>query len=576
MSAIPNRTAPAAVLWDMDGTLIDSEPLWLEAELAMLARYGIDLSPELRERMIGSGLRAAAGIFQELGVPLGTDEIIDEWAAGVIAGLRSSEPQWRPGALELLTSLSSAGIPCALVTMSVRSIADVVLEMLPEGLFAASVAGDEVAHEKPHPGPYLRGAELLGVPIEGCLAIEDSAPGLGSARSSGAVAIGVPNLADLSAAAAHELWPTLGGVDADLVSERFSVLRAGSPTATGPAPRGPLGYGDRVQLTGPKGRLNTITLVRGGEFHSHRGMIRHEEIVGLPDASVVANSSDEEYLAMRPLLSDFVMSMPRGAAIVYPKDAAQILSLADIFPGARVVEAGVGSGALSLHLLRGIGPEGHLYSFERREEFADIARGNVTAFAGRAPMNWTVTVGDLQETLPSTCSSGGIDRVVLDMLAPWECVGVASEALAPGGVLICYVATVTQLSRTAEEIRRSGSFTHPQSSETMVRGWHVEGLAVRPDHRMVAHTGFLITARRLAPDTVLPELKRRASKSDFTDDDLASWLPDLGGQEASEVWTPEAVGERSKSDKVLRKKVREVQRFASEQADGGPHPDSIG
>lgn len=337
------------------------------------------------------------------------------------------------------------------------------------------------------------------------------------------------------------------------------------PRSTGPAVRGPLGYGDRVQLTGPKGRLNTITLVPGGEFHSHRGMIPHEDLVGLPDASVVSNSSGEEYLAMRPLLSDFVMSMPRGAAIVYPKDAAQILSLADIFPGARVVEAGVGSGALSLHLLRGIGPEGALYSFERRDEFADVARANVAAFAGGAPANWTVTVGDLQETLPDVCSAGSIDRVVLDMLAPWECVAAAAEALAPGGALICYVATVTQLSRTAEEIRRSGMFTHPQSSETMVRGWHVEGLAVRPDHRMVAHTGFLITARRLAPGSVLPELKRRASKSDFSAEDLAGWLPDLGDDADGTVWTPDVVGERSKSDKVLRKKVREAQRLARER-----------
>ena len=334
-----------------------------------------------------------------------------------------------------------------------------------------------------------------------------------------------------------------------------------------PAVRGPLGYGDRVQLTGPKGRLNTITLVPGGEFHSHRGIIPHADLVGLPDASVVVNSSGEEYLALRPLLSDFVMSMPRGAAIVYPKDAAQILSLADIFPGARVVEAGVGSGALSLHLLRGIGESGELFSFERREEFADVARGNVAAFAGRHPDNWTVTVGDLQETLPSRCENGSVDRVVLDMLAPWECVDVAADALAPGGVLICYVATVTQLSRTAEQIRRSGRFTHPQSNETMVRGWHVEGLAVRPDHRMVAHTGFLITARRLADGAVLPELKRRASKGEFTDADLGTWLPDLApdAPEGSEVWTPEVVGERGKSDKVLRKKVREARRFARER-----------
>lgn len=335
---------------------------------------------------------------------------------------------------------------------------------------------------------------------------------------------------------------------------------------TTPALRGPFTYGDRVQLTGPKGRMNTITLEEGGEFHSHKGMIQHSQIVGLPDASVIANNSGEEYLALRPLLTDFVMSMPRGAAIVYPKDAAQILSLADIFPGARVVEAGVGSGALSLHLLRAIGPEGELHSFERREEFADIARANAAAFAGKHPENWTIRVGDLQEELPSALEDGSVDRVVLDMLAPWECVGVAADALAPGGVIICYVATVTQLSRTVEELRRSGLFTHPQASETMVRGWHVEGLAVRPDHRMVGHTGFLVTARRLADGTVLPSLKRRASKSDFTEEDMASWLPDMGENGNPDAWTPEAVGERGKSDKILRKKAREAQRIADHRA----------
>lgn len=338
-----------------------------------------------------------------------------------------------------------------------------------------------------------------------------------------------------------------------------------------PALRGPFRYGDRVQLTGPKGRMNTITLERDGEFQSHRGTLRHEQLVGIPDASVVTNSSGEEYLALRPLLTDFVMSMPRGAAIVYPKDAAQIVSLADIFPGARVVEAGVGSGALSLHLLRAIGPDGELHSFERREEFADIARANAAAFSGRAPENWTVRVGDLQEELPRALEDGSVDRVVLDMLAPWECVGVTARALAPGGVVICYVATVTQLSRTVEEFRRSGLFTHPKASETMVRGWHVEGLAVRPDHRMVGHTGFLVTARRLAPDTELPALKRRASKSDFTEDDMASWLPDMGAEGDPDAWTPEAVGERVKSDKILRKKYREAQAIADHRA--GETPD---
>ena len=562
MSAL-EHTHPAAVLWDMDGTLIDSEPLWLAAETAMLGRYGLEMTEEVRDQIVGSGLRTGAALFQRLGVPMEIDAIVDEWADAVIAGLRANEAEWRPGAVELLESLRDAGIQAALVTMSVRRIADAVVEMLPAGLFAAVIAGDEVAHEKPHPEPYLAAAQQLGVQIEACLALEDSVTGLRSAHSSGAVTVGIPHILRLDEAPSHELWDSLEGVNAARLSERFAELRAAADET--PALRGPLGYGDRVQLTGPKGRLNTITLVRGGEFHSHKGMIKHEELVGLPDASVVSNSTGEEYLALRPLLSDFVMSMPRGAAIVYPKDAAQILSLADIFPGARVVEAGVGSGALSLHLLRGIGETGELFSFERRDEFADIARGNVAAFAGGVPANWTVTVGDLQDALPATCADGSVDRVVLDMLAPWECVDVAADVLAPGGVLICYVATVTQLSRTAEQLRRSGLFTHPQSSETMVRGWHVEGLAVRPDHRMVAHTGFLITARRLAAGTVLPELKRRASKSDFTDADLASWLPDMGGAEPAEVWTPQAVGERGKSDKVLRKKVREARRFASDQ-----------
>ncbi|WP_233265441.1 tRNA (adenine-N1)-methyltransferase [Leifsonia sp. AG29] len=313
------------------------------------------------------------------------------------------------------------------------------------------------------------------------------------------------------------------------------------------APRssGPFRAGDRVQLTGPKGRMNTITLEPGKLFHSHRGVLAHDDIIGLPDGSVVTNNAGVEHLALRPLLTDFVMSMPRGAAIVYPKDAAQILALADIFPGATVVEAGVGSGALSLWLLRAIGPEGRLHSFERREEFAEVARANAVTFLGSDPKNWTLTVGDLQDSLPAAVEPASVDRVVLDMLAPWETLDAVTAALKPGGVVICYVATVTQLSRVAEAIRASGDYTHPQSSETMVRGWHVEGLAVRPDHRMIAHTGFLITARRLAPGTLLPELKRRPSKSDYSDEDV-------------EAWTPGALGERQSSPKSLRKRMREA------------------
>ena len=328
-----------------------------------------------------------------------------------------------------------------------------------------------------------------------------------------------------------------------------TISEPAAAPAIDPQPSGPFRPGDRAQLTGPKGKMHTVTLLPGKELHTHNGVLRHDALIGLPDGSVVENSAGHEYLVLRPLLNDFVMSMPRGAAIIYPKDAAQIVAQADIFPGATVVEAGVGSGALSLWLLRAIGAEGKLMSFERREEFADVARANITTFFGHAPEPWTVTVGDLVESLPEVAEPGSVDRVVLDMLAPWECIHVVADALKPGGVVLCYVATATQLSRVAEFIRGTGLFTNPISSETMVRGWHVEGLAVRPDHRMIAHTGFLITARRLAPGAILPELKRRASKSSYGDVDV-------------ELWTPGAVGDRTISDKNLRKRVRDAQRAA--------------
>jgi len=308
--------------------------------------------------------------------------------------------------------------------------------------------------------------------------------------------------------------------------------------------------GDRVQLTDPRGKINTITLEPDGEFHTHRGVVRHESIIGLPDGSVVLNSSGVEYLALRPLLVDFVMSMPRGAAIIYPKEAQVILGQADIFPGATVVEAGVGSGGLSLWLLRAIGPSGTLHSFERREEFAEIAQANVDTYFGFRPENWNVVVGDLADQLVPSVGEGKADRIVLDMLAPWECIDSVADALIPGGVVLMYVATVTQLSRTVEALRASGCFTHPESTETIVRGWHVEGLAVRPEHRMIGHTAFIVTARRLAPGAVLPDLKRRASKSDFTDEDV-------------EAWTPGVIGGKELSPKSLRKRVKAAQETAS-------------
>ncbi|MBF9068510.1 tRNA (adenine-N1)-methyltransferase [Streptacidiphilus fuscans] len=268
--------------------------------------------------------------------------------------------------------------------------------------------------------------------------------------------------------------------------------------------RGPFQVGDQVQLTDPKGRHHTITLEAGKAFHTHKGAFSHDELIGALEGTVVRTTGNTQYLALRPLLPDYVLSMPRGAAVVYPKDAGQIVTMADIFPGARVVEAGVGSGALSMSLLRAVGDSGSLFSYERREDFADIARSNVERYFGGPHPAWKLTLGDLQDNLVET----EIDRVVLDMLAPWECLDVVSKALVPGGVICCYVATTTQLSRTVEALREHGTFTEPQAWESMVRNWHVEGLAVRPDHRMIGHTGFLLTSRRLA-DGVEPPLRRR-------------------------------------------------------------------
>ncbi|MGH3470656.1 MAG: tRNA (adenine-N1)-methyltransferase [Nocardioidaceae bacterium] len=278
--------------------------------------------------------------------------------------------------------------------------------------------------------------------------------------------------------------------------------------------RGPLRSGERVRLTDPKGRRHSVLLQAGKEFFTHKGSIAHDELIGRPDGCVVTSSGGTVYLALRPLLPEFVVSMPRGAAVVYPKDAAQILVMADIFPGARVAEAGVGSGSLTCALLRAIGVEGLLTSYERRPEFADIARRNVVGFFGGEHPAWELKTADLAVDLDER----GLDRVILDMLAPWECVPAVADALAPGGLVCAYVATTTQLSTFVETIRADQGFTEPEAWETLVRGWHVEGLAVRPQHRMNGHTGFLVTARKLAPAVTTPRRTRRPSPGAYGSD----------------------------------------------------------
>ncbi|GAB2631825.1 tRNA (adenine-N1)-methyltransferase [Nocardia goodfellowii] len=270
---------------------------------------------------------------------------------------------------------------------------------------------------------------------------------------------------------------------------------------------GPFTIGDRVQLTDAKGRLYTVVLEEGKEFHTHRGGIKHDKLIGADEGTVVTSTNGTPYLALRPLLVDYVLSMPRGAAVIYPKDAAQIVHEGDMFPGARVLEAGAGSGALTCSLLRAVGPQGEVISYEIRDDHAEHAIRNVETFFGERPANWSLTVADV-----ANYDGEPVDRVVLDMLAPWDALPAVSKALVPGGVLIVYVATVTQLSKVVEALREQECWTEPRSWESMVRGWHVVGLAVRPEHRMQGHTAFLVSARRLAEGTVTPKPQRRPSK----------------------------------------------------------------
>ncbi|MBV8927855.1 MAG: tRNA (adenine-N1)-methyltransferase [Mycobacteriaceae bacterium] len=258
--------------------------------------------------------------------------------------------------------------------------------------------------------------------------------------------------------------------------------------------------GDRVQLTDAKGRHYTMLLTPGGEFHTHRGVIALDDVIGLPEGSVVKSTSGDQFLVLRPLLVDYVMSMPRGAQVIYPKDAAQIVHEGDIFPGARVLEAGAGSGAMTCSLLRAVGPTGRVISYEIRPDHAENAQRNVATFFAGTPDNWELATADVAEY-----DGPQVDRVVLDMLAPWEVLDAVAAVLVPGGVLIVYVATVTQLSRTVEALREQQCWTEPRAWETLQRFWDAVGLAVRPQHSMRGHTAFLISARRLAPGAVTPK-----------------------------------------------------------------------
>ncbi|ERS46906.1 tRNA (adenine-N1)-methyltransferase [Corynebacterium kefirresidentii] len=274
---------------------------------------------------------------------------------------------------------------------------------------------------------------------------------------------------------------------------------------------GPFAYGDRVQLTDAKRRHYTVILEEGGQFHSHKGIINHDDIVGMDEGSVIESTLGSSFLLFRHLMVDHVLSMPRGAAVIYPKDAAQILVEGDIFMGARVLEAGAGSGALSMSLLRAVGPEGHVYSYEVRDDHLEYAVDNVKEYFGEQPEWWSPRLGDLADVTAADLG-GPVDRVILDMLEPWEHLETVRDLLIPGGVFMTYVATVPQLMKVMEGIRELKCFTEPKAWESLVREWKVEGLATRPEHRMNAHTAFLIWTRRLADGVTPPRPQRRARK----------------------------------------------------------------
>jgi tRNA (adenine57-N1/adenine58-N1)-methyltransferase len=259
-------------------------------------------------------------------------------------------------------------------------------------------------------------------------------------------------------------------------------------------PRGAFAVGDRVLLTDNRKRRHLVTLVEGGQFHTHAGLIEHDALIGRPEGITVRTSRNARLVAVRPTLAEYVLEMPRGAQVIYPKDIGPILMLADIFPGSRILESGVGSGALTSALLRATGPTGKVTGYELRDDFAQRAVRNVHGFLGEdVPLD--VHVRDAYEGIDET----ELDRVVLDLPEPWRVVKHAVTALRPGGILVAYLPTILQVGRLREELA-AAPFGMVETLEVLHRGWHVEGQSIRPDHRMVAHTGFLTHGRLLVPE----------------------------------------------------------------------------
>ncbi len=257
-------------------------------------------------------------------------------------------------------------------------------------------------------------------------------------------------------------------------------------------PKGPLRAGEDVILVDPKGEERLLTLTPGKAHGTHKGNLPHDDIIGKPDGSRVWSAMGAEYRVFRPTFNQYVLNLKRHAQIIYPKDIGPILLWADIFPGAVVVEAGIGWGALSVKLLEGVGPEGRLISYEIREDFAESGKRTVRRFLGECP-NHVIKVRDIYEGMDET----DVDRIVLDLPEPWRAVSHAAAALAPGGILLSYLPSTLQVKQFVDAVAGHGGFAEPDVFEVIHRPWHVKGQSVRPVQWMFSHSAFLTAARRV-------------------------------------------------------------------------------
>jgi tRNA (adenine57-N1/adenine58-N1)-methyltransferase len=256
--------------------------------------------------------------------------------------------------------------------------------------------------------------------------------------------------------------------------------------------RARLRAGETILFIDRKEREYLRTLRPGTRVHIRGGTLHADHLIGLEEGRTVYNTAQEPFLLLRPTFAQLVPNLPRRAQVIYPKDIGPILMWGDIYPGATVIEVGVGPGALSMALLRAVGPQGWVISYEARQDFADMAQGNVRQFLGETP-NWTVKVTDALAGFDER----GVDRLTVDIAEPWHLLPAAAAALRPGGLIVGYVPTVMQVKTFVDAVREHGGFAAVQSFETLLRFWHVKGLSIRPEHRMIGHTGFIVVARRV-------------------------------------------------------------------------------